>query len=102
MADASGSARLVLLARPDCAACEEAEPTVRSIAAALGVPWCRERTERADAPIVLLRSDGVETTLARALVEPAALARAARRALGRDARGADQESPPVRAEGRSS
>ena len=101
MADASGSARLVLLARPDCAACEEAEPAVRSIAAALGVSWGRERTERADAPVVLLRSDGGETTLARVLFEPAALARAARRALERDVRGADQESPPGRAEGRS-
>lgn len=83
MAEASGGARLVLLAKPDCAACDEAEPAVRSIAAALGVPWGRERTERADAPIVLLRADGAETTLAQTLVEPAALARAARRALGR-------------------
>lgn len=102
MADASGDARLVLLAKPDCAACEAAEPAVRSIAAALDVPWTRERTERADAPIVLLRTDDAETTLARTLVEPAALARAARRALGRDVQGSDQESPPARPDGRSS
>ena len=88
--------------RPAPPPCDGSQDIALQIAAALGVPWCRERTERADAPVVLLRSDGGETTLARTLVEPAALARAARRALGRDARGADQESPPGRAEGRSS
>lgn len=98
VANASDGARLVLLAKPDCAACEAAEPVVRSIAAALDLPWGREHTERADAPIVLLRTDGAETTLARTLVEPAALARSARRALGRGAEGAHRESPPGRAD----
>ena len=80
-------ARLVLLAKPDCGACDAAEPAVRSIAAALGIGWEREESADPRVPVVLLRAPGGDmgrdAELADGEIDAAALAVAARRALGR-------------------
>ena len=76
-------ARLVLLAKPDCGACDAAEPAVRSIAAALGIGWEREESADPRVPVVLLRAPGGAAELADGEIDAVALAVAARRALGR-------------------
>ncbi len=76
-------ARLVLLAKSDCGACDAAEPAVRSIAAALGIAWEREESADPRVPVVLLRAAGRDAELADGKIEAATLAAAARRALGR-------------------
>ena len=76
-------ARLVLLAKSDCGACDAAEPAVRSIAAALGIGWQREESTDPRVPVVLLRDPGGDAELADGEIDAAQLAMAVRRALGR-------------------
>lgn len=83
MADRPGGPRLILLAKPGCSACDDAEPALRGIAAALGIGWRRERSDDPRVPVVLLRREGGGgEELAAGAIEPGRLARAARRALG--------------------
>ena len=76
--------QIILYRRADCSACDRAAEAVRSIAAALNLPWAERNVDDADAarvPIVALQYSGEETELAAERVNPAALARDLRAAL---------------------
>ena len=76
--------QIILYRRADCSACDRAAEAVRSIAAALNLPWAEREVDDTDAarvPIVALRRGGEEIELAAEQVNPAALARALRAAL---------------------
>lgn len=76
--------QIILYRRADCSACDRAVETVRSIAAALNLPWTESdvgHEHAARVPMVALRRDGEEIELAAERVNPAALARDLRAAL---------------------
>ena len=76
--------QIILYRRADCSACDRAAEAIRSIAAALNLPWAERDVDDADAarvPIVALQYSGEETELAAERVNPAALARDLRAAL---------------------
>ena len=81
---ASPDPQIILYRRADCSACDRAAEAVRSIAAALNLPWAEREVDDENAarvPIVALRRGGEETELAAERVNPAALARDLRAAL---------------------
>lgn len=76
--------QIILYRRADCSACDRAAEAVRSIAAALNLPWTERDIDDGDAapvPVVALRRGGEEIELAAERVNPAALARDLRAAL---------------------
>ena len=75
--------RLVLVAKPDCSACDDAEPAVRGIAAALGIAWRREERAEPRAPLIRIERGGASIELAAIEIDPASLADAAGKALAR-------------------
>ena len=86
----SAEPRIILYRRAECAACDRARETVRSIAAALELAWSEcgvesdpalEQRYAARVPVVALRSGAGEIELAAERIDPAALARRLRDAL---------------------
>ena len=86
----SAEPRIVLYRRAECAACDRALETVRSIAAALDLPWSEcgvegdpalEQRYAARVPVVALRLNAEEIELAAERIDAVALARLIRDAL---------------------
>ena len=86
----SAEPRIILYRRAECAACDRARETVRSIAAALDLAWSEcgvesdpilEQRYAARVPVIALRSGAGELELAGERIDPAALARSIRAAL---------------------
>ena len=86
----SAEPRVILYRRAECAACDRARETVRSIAAALELAWseCGVESDPALAqrhaarvPVVALRLDAEEIELAAERIDAGALARRLRAAL---------------------
>ena len=86
----SAEPRIILYRRAECAACDRARETVRSIAAALDLAWSEcgvesdpalEQRYAARVPVVALRLNAEEIELAAERIDPAALARRIRDAL---------------------
>ena len=86
----SAEPRVILYRRAECAACDRAVETVRSIAAALDIAWSEcgvesdpalEQRHAARVPVVALRLNADEIELAAERIDPGALARRLRAAL---------------------
>ena len=86
----SAEPRVILYRRAECAACDRARDTVRSIAAALDLPWSEcgvesdpvlEQRYAARVPVVALRLNAEEIELAAERIDAGALARRLRAAL---------------------
>ena len=86
----SAEPRVILYRRAECAACDRARDTVRSIAAALELAWSEcgvesdpalEQRYAARVPVVALRLNADELELAAEQIDAGALARRLRAAL---------------------